>query len=97
MSDLLIVAVAAVMMIGFFGVYAVVGHVIAGQQVRDLHVHGLRAPLAVSVGEKIKEGQIIGNLWSAGASSSSHRRFRIFLGRIRPIDPFVYPKARVRS
>jgi murein DD-endopeptidase MepM/ murein hydrolase activator NlpD len=99
MSDLLIaaVAVAAVMMTGFFGVYAVVGHVIAGQQVRDLHGHRLRAPLTVSVSEHIKEGQIIGNVWSTGASSGSHRRFRIFLGGTRLVDPFVYLKARVGS
>ena len=75
---------------GCFGAYAVIDHVIDGQQVSSLYGHMRRGSLNISVVDTIKNIQIVGRLGSTGASSGPLLHINILLGGTVPTAPFAY-------
>lgn len=81
---------------GPFGVYAIIDHLIDGQHISSLYGHMLRGSLALTEGETVTKGELVGNVGSTGASSGPHLHLGIYLDNV-PIDPFSYLKSKVGS
>lgn len=82
---------------GSFGVFAMIDHVIDGQKVTSLYGHMMSGTLALSVGQKVKKGQFVGNVGSTGASSGAHLHLSIYLNGTLAIDPWPWMKQKVGS
>lgn len=81
---------------GAFGVFAIIDHTIDGQSVSSLYGHMLRGSLALSPGQTVTKGQLVGRVGNTGASSGAHLHLGIYLNNVA-IDPFGYLKSKVGS
>ena len=74
---------------GGFGNFVLVGHdsAIAGKYVTTGYAHQSR--IAVSVGERVTRGQVIGYVGSTGLSTTPHLHFEVRLNGV-PVNPMLY-------
>jgi murein DD-endopeptidase MepM/ murein hydrolase activator NlpD len=79
---------------GTYGVYAVIEHTVNGQSVRSLYGHMQEKSLAVSVGDTVTVGQLVGQVGSSGASTGPHLHLSIFVNGTA-IDPYAWLKQTV--
>lgn len=80
---------------GGLGVYAVIDHVIDGQQVSSVYAHMREGSLALSVGQTVKVGDLVGNVGNTGQSTGPHLHFEILLDGVTPTDPVAWLSERV--
>lgn len=69
-----------------FGNYIVISHMINGQEYTTLYAH--LSAIHVSVGTRVSQGEVIGNMGSTGNSTGPHLHFEIYVG------PFNWPHSR---
>jgi murein DD-endopeptidase MepM/ murein hydrolase activator NlpD len=79
---------------GTYGVHAVIEHVVDGQKVTSLYGHMLEGSLAVSVGDVVTVGQLVGQVGSSGASTGPHLHFSIYVDGTAA-DPYAWLKRTV--
>jgi murein DD-endopeptidase MepM/ murein hydrolase activator NlpD len=72
------------------GVYAIIDHMIGGRLVSSLYAHMREGSLALSVGQPVLVGQLVGNVGSTGQSTGPHLHFEILLDGTTPTDPFAW-------
>lgn len=82
---------------GSFGVYARISHQIDGQNVTSLYAHMLQDSLAVSVGDVVTKGQLVGQVGNTGQSTGAHLHFGLYLDGTTAIDPYPWMKEKVGS
>jgi len=73
---------------GGLGVHVMIDHVVAGQNVTSTYGHMLAGSAAVSVGQSVTAGQIIGNVGSTGQSTGPHMHLELHLDGVTAIDPY---------
>jgi len=73
-----------------FGNYAVVDHVVDGQLVSTLYAHMEWGSLAVSEGQPVKAGQLLGAVGSTGQSTGPHLHLEVWADGTDPIDPYAW-------
>lgn len=81
---------------GGLGVYAVIEHTIDGETVSSVYAHMRVGTLAMSVGESVSVGQLVGNVGNTGQSTGPHLHFEILLDGVTPTDPFAWLTERVQ-
>lgn len=79
------------------GVYAIIDHMIGGRLISSLYAHMAKGTLALTVGQPVLVGQLVGNVGSTGQSTGPHLHFEILLDGSTPTDPFAWLTERVRS
>ncbi|MFB9309747.1 murein DD-endopeptidase MepM/ murein hydrolase activator NlpD [Agromyces hippuratus] len=80
---------------GGLGVYAVIDHTIDGELVSSVYAHMAEASLALSVGQTVSVGDLVGNVGNTGQSTGPHLHFEILLDGVTPTDPFAWLSERV--
>jgi murein DD-endopeptidase MepM/ murein hydrolase activator NlpD len=80
---------------GGLGVYAVIDHVIDGEPVSSVYAHMREGSLALSVGQQVDVGDLVGNVGNTGQSTGPHLHFEILLGGDTPTDPIRWLTERV--
>ncbi|WP_431803001.1 M23 family metallopeptidase [Microbacterium sp. bgisy203] len=75
---------------GDYGVTVVVDHIIDGQLVSTRYAHMIRGSLAVSVGETVTAGQVLGKVGETGKATGPHLHFEVLLGGTTHIDPMPW-------
>lgn len=78
------------------GVYAIIDHMIGGRLVSSLYAHMTEGSLALSVGQPVLVGQLVGNVGTTGQSTGPHLHFEILLDGSTPTDPFAWLTQKVR-
>lgn len=63
--------------LGGYGVAVIIDHVIGGQRVSTLYGHMTSGTRAVSVGQRVSAGQIIGLVGTTGRSSANHLHLEV--------------------
>ena len=79
---------------GVYGVHVIVQHEINGVTVSTLYAHLQSGSMAVSVGQQIKRGTIVGAVGSTGQSTGPHLHFGVLIGEDY-IDPYPWLLANV--
>lgn len=79
---------------GSLGVYAIIDHRIGGKTVSSLYAHMQLGSLALSVGETVKVGQLVGLVGSTGASTGPHLHLGIMVEGTF-VDPYAWLTQRV--
>jgi len=74
---------------GAFGNHVEIEHVVDGQKVTSTYSHMQSGSVAVSVGQTVTVGQIIGAVGSTGNSTGAHLHFEIHLNGV-PVDPYPW-------
>ena len=82
---------------GGLGVYVVVQHEIDGNIVSSVYAHMQYGSLALTVGDRVEQGQVVGTVGSTGQSTGPHLYFEIRIGGTRPVDPVPWLAAHVNS
>lgn len=82
---------------GAFGVYAVIQHESNGQVFTSLYAHMVQGSLAVSVGDRVSAGTLVGQVGNTGQSTGAHLHFGIYLNGTTAIDPYAFMKEKVGS
>jgi murein DD-endopeptidase MepM/ murein hydrolase activator NlpD len=75
---------------GGLGVHVVVQHDIDGQVVRSVYGHMISGSMAVSVGQTVTRGQLVGLVGSTGASTGAHLHFEIRPGGGDAVEPIAW-------
>lgn len=75
---------------GDYGVTVVVDHIIDGQLVSTRYAHMIRGSLAVSVGDTVTAGQVLGKVGETGKATGPHLHFEVLLGGTTHIDPMPW-------
>ena len=73
---------------GGLGVHVMIDHVVAGQNVTSTYGHMRAGSAAVSVGQSVTAGQVIGNVGSTGQSTGPHMHLELHLNGVTAIDPY---------
>jgi len=73
---------------GGLGVHVMIDHVVDGQNVTSTYGHMLAGSAAVSVGQSVVAGQVIGNVGSTGQSTGPHMHLELHLDGVTAIDPY---------
>ncbi|TFC05635.1 M23 family metallopeptidase [Cryobacterium adonitolivorans] len=73
---------------GGLGVHVMIDHVVDGQNVTSTYAHMRAGSAAVSVGQSVTAGQVIGNVGSTGQSTGPHLHLELHLDGVTAIDPF---------
>lgn len=77
---------------GGYGVAVTIDHVIDGQKVSTLYGHMTYGSRAVSSGQVVEAGQIIGLVGSTGSSTANHLHFEVHInGSV--VDPWAWLQA----
>lgn len=71
---------------GGLGAHVVVEHRIDGKQVRSVYGHMVAGSPAVSIGDQVKPGQLVGLLGNTGASTGAHLHLEIIVDGVH-VDP----------
>ena len=80
---------------GGLGVYAVIDHVIDGERVSSVYAHMREGSLALSVGQAVAVGDLVGKVGNTGQSTGPHLHFEILLDGVTPPDPRAWLSERV--
>lgn len=75
---------------GGLGVHVIVQHQIDGQMVQSVYGHMQYGSMAVSVGQTIGRGQLLGKVGSTGASTGAHLHFEIRPGGGDAVEPLAW-------
>lgn len=78
------------------GVYAVIDHMVDGRLVSSVYAHMRVGSLALSPGQPVVVGQLVGNVGNTGQSTGPHLHFEILLDGVTPTDPFAWLTEQVR-
>ena len=81
---------------GAYGVYVVIRHEIDGQVVESAYAHMREGSLALTPGQTVRVGQMVGRVGDSGRSFGAHLHFEIRTGG-EAVDPLAWLPARVRS
>ena len=81
---------------GAYGVYVVIRHEIDGQVVESVYAHMREGSLALTPGQTVRVGQMVGRVGDSGRSFGAHLHFEIRTGG-EAVDPLAWLPARVRS
>jgi murein DD-endopeptidase MepM/ murein hydrolase activator NlpD len=73
---------------GGLGVHVMIDHVVDGQKVTSTYGHMLAGSAAVSEGQSVVAGQLIGNVGSTGQSTGPHMHLELHLDGVTAIDPY---------
>jgi murein DD-endopeptidase MepM/ murein hydrolase activator NlpD len=73
---------------GGLGVHVMIDHVVAGENVTSTYGHMLAGSAAVSVGQTVSAGQLIGKVGSTGQSTGPHLHLELHLNGVTAIDPY---------
>jgi murein DD-endopeptidase MepM/ murein hydrolase activator NlpD len=65
---------------------------VAGQEVETMYAHMQYGSMAVSVGQTVTAGQLIGAVGSTGVSTGPHLHFEVHVGG-GPIEPLGWLRA----
>ncbi len=77
---------------GAYGVHVRIKSVVAGQEVETMYAHMQYGSMAVSVGQTVTAGQLIGAVGSTGVSTGPHLHFEVHVGG-SPIEPLGWLRA----
>ena len=75
---------------GGLGVHVMIDHVVGGQNVTSTYGHMQAGSVAVSEGESVSAGQLIGKVGSTGQSTGPHLHLELHLGGTTAIDPYAW-------
>ncbi|PPH09024.1 M23 family peptidase [Rathayibacter sp. AY1H3] len=78
---------------GSLGVHVIVDHEIDGQLVSSVYAHMQHGSAAVSEGDPVKVGQILGLVGTTGMSTGPHLHFEIRLDGVTKVDSYLWLKA----
>ncbi|MCU1445520.1 MAG: hypothetical protein JWP54_1178 [Cryobacterium sp.] len=73
---------------GGLGVHVMIDHVVDGQKVTSTYGHMLAGSAAVTEGQTVSAGQLIGNVGSTGQSTGPHMHLELHLDGVTAIDPY---------
>jgi murein DD-endopeptidase MepM/ murein hydrolase activator NlpD len=73
---------------GGLGVHVIVDHVVDGRKVTSTYGHMLAGSAAVSEGQSVIAGQLLGAVGSTGQSTGAHLHLEIHLDGVTAIDPY---------
>ena len=73
---------------GGLGVHVLIDHVVDGRNITSTYGHMLAGSAAVSVGESVVAGQVIGKVGSTGQSTGAHMHLELHLDGVTAIDPY---------
>jgi len=74
---------------GGLGVHVMIDHVVNGQRVTSTYGHMLSGSAAVSEGQSVTAGQLVGNVGSTGQSTGPHLHLEIYSGSTA-LDPYAW-------
>lgn len=80
---------------GAYGNHVVVEHVIDGQMVTSLYAHMAPGTMAVSVGQQVAVGQLLGGVGETGNAQGAHLHFEIRPGGTTAVEPYSWIAARL--
>lgn len=80
---------------GAYGVYVVIRHEIDGQVVESVYAHMREGSLALTPGQTVRVGQLVGRVGNSGRSTGAHLHSEIRTGG-EAVDPLAWLPARVR-
>ena len=80
---------------GAYGVYVVIRHEIDGQVVESVYAHMREGSLALTPGQTVRVGQLVGRVGNSGRSTGAHLHFEVRVGG-EPVDPLVWIPANRR-
>jgi murein DD-endopeptidase MepM/ murein hydrolase activator NlpD len=80
---------------GSYGNHVVVEHVIDGQMVTSLYAHMAPGTMAVSVGQQVTVGQLLGAVGETGNAQGAHLHFEIHPGGGAAVNPYPWIAARL--
>jgi murein DD-endopeptidase MepM/ murein hydrolase activator NlpD len=80
---------------GAYGNHVVVEHVIDGQMVTSLYAHMAPGTMAVSVGQQVAVGQLLGAVGETGNAQGAHLHFEIHPGGGAAVNPYPWIAARL--
>jgi murein DD-endopeptidase MepM/ murein hydrolase activator NlpD len=80
---------------GGLGYYVVVAHNINGESFESWYGHMYQGSIAVSVGQNVKLGEILGLVGDTGMSTGAHLHLEIHMNG-EPVDPFAFITERNR-
>lgn len=75
---------------GEFGVHVMIDHIIDGELVSSHYAHMQYGSLAVTQGEHVKVGQLLGRTGNTGRSYGAHTHFEILINGTTRIDPMPW-------
>jgi murein DD-endopeptidase MepM/ murein hydrolase activator NlpD len=73
----------------------IIDHTIDGELVSSVYAHMAEGSLAISVGQAVTVGDLVGNVGNTGQSTGPHLHFEILLDGVTPTDPFAWLVERV--
>jgi murein DD-endopeptidase MepM/ murein hydrolase activator NlpD len=73
---------------GGLGVHVMIDHLVDGRKITSTYGHLLAGSAAVSVGQSVIAGQLIGNVGSTGQSTGPHLHLELHLDGVIAIDPY---------
>ena len=73
---------------GGLGVHVLIDHVVGGQNLTSTYGHMLSGSAAVSVGQSVTAGQLLGNVGSTGQSTGPHMHLELHVDGVTAIDPY---------
>jgi murein DD-endopeptidase MepM/ murein hydrolase activator NlpD len=73
---------------GGLGVHVLIDHLVDGRKVTSTYGHMLAGSAAVSVGQSVIAGQLIGKVGSSGQSTGPHLHLELHLDGVTAIDPY---------
>ena len=80
---------------GALGVYAIIDHQVNGERFSSLYAHMAYGSLALTAGQQVTVGQLVGQVGSTGASTGAHLHLGIFIGGTA-VDPYAWLTQRVK-
>jgi murein DD-endopeptidase MepM/ murein hydrolase activator NlpD len=71
------------------GWYVTVSHVINGEKIESTYAHMLSGSIQVKLGQKVRVGDILGQVGSTGASTGAHLHFQLVVDSVM-VDPWPW-------